>query len=146
MYYKKENVKLYLGDNNDILSRIKTKSIDLIFADPPYFLSGDGITCQSGKMVSVNKAKWDTKTDFATVHKFNKRWIKKCKRVLSDNGTIFISGTYHNIYSIGMALQEVGFTIINNITWKKTNPPPHLACRYFTHSTETIWLGLARFG
>ena len=74
-------------------------------------------------------------------HNFNKKWIKECYRVLKDNGTIWISGTLHNIYSIGMALEEEGFKIINNITWQKTNLPPNLACKTFTHSTETIlWL------
>jgi site-specific DNA-methyltransferase (adenine-specific) len=138
MYYKNKGVKLFHGDSMDILSKIKSRSIDMIFADPPYFLSSGGITCQSGKMTSVDKAEWDKQISLKEKHKFNKRWIKKCKRVLKDDGTIFISGTYHNIYSIGMALEENGFVIMNNITWKKTNPPPNLACRYFTHSTETI--------
>ncbi|MCF7926833.1 MAG: site-specific DNA-methyltransferase [Candidatus Izimaplasma sp.] len=138
MYFKNSYLKLYQGDLNRVLSKIKTNTIDMIFADPPYFLSSDGITCKSGKMKSVNKANWDKTRTLHEKHKFNKRWIRKCKRVLKDNGTIFISGTYHNIYSIGMALEENGFVILNNIVWKKTNPPPNLSCRYFTHSTETI--------
>ncbi|MBS4913228.1 MAG: site-specific DNA-methyltransferase [Veillonella sp.] len=114
----------------------------MIFADPPYFLSNDGITCQGGKMVSVNKGLWDkidgNITSIADKHKFNRRWIRQCKRILKPNGSIWISGTLHNIYSIGMALEQEGYKIINNITWQKTNPPPNLACRCFTHSTETI--------
>lgn len=137
-YYEKENFKLILGDSLEELKKIKSKSIDMIFADPPYFLSGDGITCSSGKMVSVKKGDWDNKIDIKEKHKFNKKWIRLCKRVLKDNGTIWISGTMHNIYSIGMALEEEGFKIINNITWKKLNPPPNISCRTFTHSTETI--------
>jgi len=129
---------LILGDTFEILKNIQTKSIDMIFADPPYFLSGDGITVSSGKMVSVKKADWDKKRDFNSKHKFNKHWIRKCKRVLKDDGTIWISGSMHNIYSIGSALEEEGFKIINNITWVKTNPPPNISCRAFTHSTETI--------
>lgn len=110
----------------------------MIFADPPYFLSNNGVTCQSGKMVSVNKGEWDKKVSLDTMHKYNRKWIKKCKKLLTDDGSIFISGTLHNIYSIGMALVQEGFIILNNITWEKLNPPPNLSCKMFTHSTETI--------
>lgn len=141
IYYEDEASKLILGDTFSLLSKIKKESIDMIFADPPYFLSNDGITCNGGKMVSVNKGSWDTLdvgNNVSEKHKFNRKWIKMCKRVLKPNGTIWISGTMHNIYSIGMALEQEGFKIINNIIWQKTNPPPNLACRCFTHSTETI--------
>jgi site-specific DNA-methyltransferase (adenine-specific) len=137
-YYIKDNTVLINNDSLKIMKRFKRKSIDMIFADPPYFLSGDGITCQSGKMVSVKKGKWDESITIEEKHNFNKKWIKECKKVLKDNGTIWISGTMHNIYSIGMALEEEGFKIINNITWRKLNPPPNISCRTFTHSTETI--------
>ena len=137
-YFSQDNFTLILGDSLEELKKIKSKSIDMIFADPPYFLSGDGITCSGGKIVSVKKGGWDKKIDIKEKHKFNKKWIRLCKRVLKDNGTIWISGTMHNIYSIGMALEEEGFKIINNITWKKLNPPPNISCRAFTHSTETI--------
>lgn len=120
------------------LSQMQSESIDLIFADPPYFLSNDGITCSSGRMVSVNKGEWDSNYTLQQKHDFNKRWLAECYRVLKLSGTIFISGTLHNIYSIGMALEENNFKILNNITWQKTNPPPNLACKCFTHSTETI--------
>ena len=137
-YYETDDFKLLHGDALLLLKKIPKESIDMIFADPPYFLSGDGITCSGGKMVSVNKGKWDEKRNIKDKHKFNKSWIKACKRVLKPNGTIWISGTMHNIYSIGMALEEEGFKLINNITWKKLNPPPNISCRAFTHSTETI--------
>lgn len=141
-FYQTENVQLLLGDTFALLKKLRPASIDVIFADPPYFLSNDGITCRSGKMVSVNKAAWDKVENheslLADKHKFNRRWIRLCKRVLKPSGTIWISGTFHNIFSIGMALEQEGFRIINNITWQKTNPPPNLACRCFTHSTETI--------
>ncbi len=137
-YYEEDNFKLIQGDSLSILKKIEPKSVDMIFADPPYFLSGDGITCSAGKMVSVNKGNWDEKIEIKEKHKFNRKWIKLCKEILKDNGTIWISGTMHNIYSIGMALEEEGFKIINNITWKKLNPPPNISCRAFTHSTETI--------
>jgi site-specific DNA-methyltransferase (adenine-specific) len=110
----------------------------MVFADPPYFLSGGGSTCKAGKRVSVNKGKWDKSTEIEGIHKFNKRWIRLCKRALKECATLWISGTYHNIYSVGLALQELEFKILNNITWQKPNPPPNLSCRYFTHSTETI--------
>ena len=137
-YYEKENFKLIYGDTFKILKKFNGKTLDMIFADPPYFLSNNGITCSGGKMVSVNKGQWDKVYSVKEKHKFNKKWIKECYRVLKDEGTIWISGTLHNIYSVGMALEEEGFKIINNITWQKTNPPPNLACKTFTHSTETI--------
>lgn len=141
-FYEANNVELILGDTFKVLPKLKAESIDMIFADPPYFLSNDGITCKGGKMVSVNKGSWDkigtNETSIDDKHKFNRKWIKLCKRVLKKDGSIWISGTLHNIYSIGMALEQEGFKIINNITWQKTNPPPNLACRCFTHSTETI--------
>lgn len=138
IYYEQEDFKLLHGDALLLLKKIEPKSIDMIFADPPYFLSGDGITCSGGKMVSVNKGKWDEKISIKEKHQFNKKWIKACKNVLKDDGTIWISGTMHNIYSIGVALEEEGFKIINNITWKKLNPPPNISCRAFVHSTETV--------
>ena len=137
-YFETDNLKLIYNDIFKAIKKFEDKSVDMIFADPPYFLSNDGITCSGGKMVSVNKGEWDRTLSIKEKHKFNKKWIKECYRVLKDNGTIWISGTLHNIYSIGMALEEEGFKIINNITWQKTNPPPNLSCKTFTHSTETI--------
>lgn len=137
-YYKNQDFNLILGDSFNELKKIKPKSIDVIFSDPPYFLSGDGISCSGGKMVSVNKGEWDKKVSVQEKHSFNKEWITLCKEILKDDGTIWISGSMHNIYSIGMALEEVGFKIINNITWRKLNPPPNISCRAFVHSTETI--------
>ena len=136
--YCTETELLLSGDTFSLLEQIIPGSIDMVFADPPYFLSNDGITCQAGKMVSVNKGAWDRVDSWEEKHDFNRRWIRLCYNVLAPNGTIWISGTLHNIYSIGLALEQEGFKIINNITWQKTNPPPNLACRCFTHSTETI--------
>lgn len=137
-YFNKKDFKIIKGDSFKVLDKFKPKTFDMIFADPPYFLSNNGITCSNGKMVSVNKGDWDKSLSIKEKHKFNKEWIKKCYRILNDNGTIWISGTFHNIYSIGVALEENNFKILNNITWQKTNPPPNLACKMFTHSTETI--------
>lgn len=137
-YFEDNNSVLYLADTFIALAQMKSQSMDMIFADPPYFLSNDGISCSGGKVVSVNKGEWDKIGSLEEKHEFNRAWIKLCKRVLKPNGTIWISGTLHNIYSVGMALEQEGFKIINNITWQKTNPPPNLACRCFTHSTETV--------
>lgn len=120
------------------LKNISDKTIDLIFADPPYFLSNGGITCTSGKISSVDKAEWDKSKSFIDKYTFTKNWISECRRILKDTGSIFISGTMHNIYLVGVVLEEENFKILNNITWEKTSPPPNLSCRYFTHSTETI--------
>ena len=112
--------------------------VDFIFADPPYFLSNGGVTCQNGKMVKVNKGDWDKSRGADINHAFNIEWLRRCQKILKPNGTIMVSGTLHIIYSIGFAMQQLNMKILNNITWEKPNPPPNLACRYFTHSTETI--------
>lgn len=136
--YKTDQACLIHGDTFAMMDKIQSETVDLIFADPPYFLSHGGISCSGGKQVSVNKGDWDTLDTIAEKHRFNRKWIRRCRRILKSDGSIWISGTLHNIYSIGMALEQEGFKIINNITWQKTNPPPNLACRCFTHSTETI--------
>lgn len=137
-YYKDNVSALFLSDTFTALERMKPECVDMIFADPPYFLSNDGISCSGGKAVSVNKGDWDKIDTLEEKHRFNRDWIRLCKHVLKPNGTIWISGTLHNIYSVGMALEQEDYKILNNITWQKTNPPPNLACRCFTHSTETI--------
>jgi site-specific DNA-methyltransferase (adenine-specific) len=111
---------------------------DMIFADPPYFLSNGGITCHAGKMVKVDKGKWDKSSGVNENHEFNLFWLSRCQKLLKKNGTIWVSGTHHVIYSIGFAMQQLGMKILNDIAWEKPNPPPNLSCRYFTHSTETI--------
>ena len=129
---------LFNGDSFKLLKQFNEKSFDMVFADPPYFLSNGGVSCHSGKQVSVNKADWDKALTVQDKIKFNRKWIKACKRILKDNGSIWISGTFHNIYCVGVALELEGFSIINNITWVKPNPSPNLVCRCFTNSTETI--------
>ena len=139
-YFRDEsdNFVLYHDDCLKVLSGIPSNSIDLIFADPPYFLSNGGITCHAGKMVSVNKGTWDISNGVEKNHEFNKAWLRECQRILTYNGTILVSGTAHIIHSIGHAMQQLGFKLLNDIVWFKINPPPNLSCRYFTHSTETI--------
>lgn len=110
----------------------------MIFADPPYFLSNGGVTCKSGKMVSVSKGTWDESQGVAADLAFTREWLGKCQKLLTADGTIWVSGTRHNIHVIGVAMMELGYKILNDIVWEKPNPPPNLSCRYFVHSTETI--------
>ena len=110
----------------------------MIFADPPYNLSNDGYTVHAGKRVSVNKGDWDKSAGSAKDFEFHLNWIKACKRVLKDDGTIWISGTYHSIYACGYALQLEDFRILNDVAWYKPNAAPNLGCRMFTASHETI--------
>lgn len=137
-YFKIPKFYLYHGDALQVLESVKTNSITTIFADPPYNLSNGGISCQAGKMVSVNKAEWDKSKGFKQDYEFTYQWIEQCKRVLKPEGTIWISGTMHNIYQVGHALQSQGFKILNEIIWYKPNAPPNLACRSFAHAHETI--------
>src|SRR5579863_4432512 len=134
----KHHIRLYHGDCLQILEQIPDNSVDLIFADPPYFLSNGGITCHAGKMVSVHKGDWDKSKGPDANHEFNRAWLAACQRVLKPNGAIWVSGTAHVIHSVGFALQQLGFKLLNDISWVKPNPPPNLSCRYFTHATETI--------
>jgi site-specific DNA-methyltransferase (adenine-specific) len=111
---------------------------DMIFADPPYFLSNGGITCYSGKIAKVDKGNWDKSKGVDENHEFNLTWLSRCQKLLKKDGTIWVSGTHHVIYSVGFAMQQLGMKILNDISWEKPNPPPNISCRYFTHSTETI--------
>jgi site-specific DNA-methyltransferase (adenine-specific) len=110
----------------------------MIFADPPYNLSNDGITCHAGKMVKVNKGDWDKSRGFDEDLKFHEIWISECRRVLKPEGTIWISGTNHSIYQCGYLLQKLRFHILNDIAWFKPNAAPNLACTTFAHSHETL--------
>jgi len=123
----------------DVLIQTYPEGIfDMIFADPPYFLSNGGITCHAGKMVKVDKGEWDKSKGPEWNHEFNLAWLSRCQASLKPNGTLWVSGTHHVIHSIGYAMQQLDMKILNDITWEKPNPPPNLSCRYFTHSTETI--------
>lgn len=135
-------VWLYHANCIEFMDTISAKypegKFDMVFADPPYFLSNGGITCRSGKMVKVDKGQWDKSKGSEINHEFNMSWLSRCQSLLKPNGTMWVSGTHHVIYSVGYAMQQLGMKILNNITWEKPNPPPNLSCRYFTHSTETI--------
>ena len=90
--------------------------------------------------MSVNKGDWDKGKSHQEMMNFNMEWLSLCREKLKDNGTIWISGTYHNIFSVANCLTELGYKILNVVTWAKTNPPPNISCRYFTYSTEfVIW-------
>ena len=137
-YYKAKNFQLYQGDSLDLLKKIPENSIDMIFADPPYFLSSGTFTCQNGKMVSVKKGDWDLSSGLKKNFEFQLGWIKECKRILKPSGTIWISGTYHFIYQCGFALQVSGYHILNDVSWFKPNASPNLSCRFFTASHENL--------
>ena len=138
-YYRSSDRAFTLlnGDCIELLRQFDFK-FDMIFADPPYFLSNGGMSLQSGKMVCVDKGEWDKGGSSDYVDAFNRAWISECRNKLKDNGTSWISGTYHNIFSIAQVLKSLGFKILNVVTWVKTNPPPNISCRYFTFSTEFI--------
>ena len=129
---------LYCGDGLTLMADLPADSVDCIWTDPPYLLSNDGTTCVAGKRVSVNKGEWDRSDGIENDHEFNLAWLGECYRVLKPSGTIWVTGTLHIYLSVGMAMMQLGFRILNDITWEKTNPPPNLGCRCFAHSTETI--------
>ena len=138
-YYKStdKNFCLLKGDSMELLPKINHK-FDMVFADPPYFLSNNGLSIQSGKIVSVNKGKWDKSLGTEHINKFNRQWLSLIRENMKEDATIWISGTMHNIFSVGQILTELDFKILNIVTWQKSNPPPNFSCRYFTHSTEQI--------
>jgi site-specific DNA-methyltransferase (adenine-specific) len=139
-YFCDGNFVLYNADCLNVLSQFPENSVDMIFADPPYFLSSGTFTCQNGKMVSVKKGDWDLSNGLKKNFDFHRLWISACKWVLKPSGTIWISGTYHSIYQCGFALQLEGFHVLNDIAWLKPNAAPNLSCRFFTASHETlIW-------
>jgi site-specific DNA-methyltransferase (adenine-specific) len=136
--FKTNDFALYNEDCLEVMSRFPNNYVDMIFADPPYMLSNNGITCHAGKMVSVNKGKWDKSKGFEEDLAFHEVWISECRRVLKPEGTIWISGTQHSIYQCGFLLQKLSFHILNDIAWFKPNAAPNLACTTFAHSHETL--------
>jgi site-specific DNA-methyltransferase (adenine-specific) len=137
-FFQSTNTIIFNSDCLDILQSFPENSIDMIFADPPYMLSNNGFTCQNGKMVTVNKGRWDKSNGFENDTIFHNEWILACRRVLKPEGTIWISGTYHSIYQCGYLVQKNGFHFLNDIAWFKPNASPNLSCRFFTASHETL--------
>ena len=129
---------LYQGESLALLASMRPESVDCIWTDPPYFLSNDGVTNYGGRRASVNKGAWDRSGGVEEDHTFNLQWLTACRRVLRPTGTIWVTGTLHIYLSVGMAMRQLGFRILNDIIWEKTNPPPNLGCRCFTHSTEIV--------
>lgn len=138
-YYRNNLIQLYTGDSLQLLQNMAEESIDVIIADPPYFLSNNGFTNSGGKKVSVNKGEWDQINEkYSSSEVFNSLFLKEARRVLKPQGTLWVFGSLHNIYEVGYLMKKFDYRILNNITWQKLNPPPNLSCRMFTHSTETI--------
>ena len=141
-YYRSQSgdFSLYHGDLREVIPQLPKRAFDLIFADPPYFLSNGGFSVHAGKCVSVDKGVWDKSQGIAADTAFNHQWIAACREVLAENGTIWVCGTYHNIFSVAQGLTELDFRVLNVVTWQKSNPPPNLSCRTLTHSTEfLVW-------
>ena len=139
-YFSSKNFTLYLDDSLKLLKNFPNNKFNMIFADPPYFLSNGTFSCQNGKMVDVKKGDWDMSNSLEETLQFHKTWLKECKRILKPNGTIWVSGTYHSIYQCGILIQQLGYRILNDIAWFKPNASPNLSCRFFTASHETlIW-------
>ncbi|MFP2958871.1 DNA-methyltransferase [Myxococcus sp. 1LA] len=140
VYKKGEAYTLLHGDSLELMSQFEPQTFDMIFADPPYFLSNGGTTCKGGKRVAVAKGGWDVSRGVEEDHKFTTEWLAACQRLLKPTGTLWVSGTQHVIFNAGFAMQKLGYKLLNTITWFKPNASPNLACRYFTHSTELlIW-------
>ncbi len=139
-YWQSDDEKslLYHGDAFDLMASLQDNSVDCVWTDPPYLLSNDGATCVAGKRVSVNKGAWDRSQGIDSDHEFNRSWLRECHRILKPAGTIWVTGTLHIYLSVGMAMMQLGYRILNDIIWEKTNPPPNLGCRCFAHSTETL--------
>ncbi len=139
-YFSSKNFTLYKDNSLTLLKKFPDNKFNMIFADPPYFLSNGTFSCQNGKMVDVKKGDWDMSNSLKETVEFHKTWLKECKRILKPNGTIWVSGTYHSIYQCGLIIQELGYRILNDIVWFKPNASPNLSCRFFTASHETlIW-------
>lgn len=136
----KKATTLVLGDFFLEIRKIKSESVDFVFADPPYFLSTGGISVSSGKQVSVDKGEWDKPRLDLTPSEFQEKWISEVRRVLSPDGAIVVSGTYHSIFRCGIALEDNGYRILNDIVWFKPNGSPNLSGRRLAASHETlIW-------
>lgn len=130
---------LYKGDCNEVMQTLNSDSIDAIFADPPYFLStGKGTVTINGRPIKFDKGEWDRVRSSQEVHEFNTKWISACRRVLKPNGTIWVSGTYHNIFDVATCLQEQKFKILNIIVWQKSDPPTTFTDQRFNFAAEYI--------
>jgi modification methylase len=139
---------IILGDSLDELKKLPDRSVDLVFADPPYNLQlgGDLLRPDNSKVDAVDDD-WDRFESFETYDVFTKAWLKECRRVLKDDGALWVIGSYHNIFRVGATLQDLGFWILNDIVWRKANPMPNFKGTRFTNAHETlIWATKSRGG
>jgi len=132
-----KEIVLYQGDSMNLIGSVG-EQVDMIFADPPYFLSRNITKCINGTWKSFEKGEWDRATSLDKINRFNKQWLSECRNVLKDNGTIFVSGTYHNIFSVASCMMELGYKILNIICWQKSDAKPTLSRNYFSFTTEYI--------
>jgi site-specific DNA-methyltransferase (adenine-specific) len=138
--YGEPGAIVYRVDCVDLMRLIPAESVDAIFADPPYRLSSGGVTVKSGRLAPVDKGSWDHSMGLAKDHEFNVRWLHAARRALKPDGTLWVTGTHHIIFSLGFALQRLGFRIINSLIWQKPDPVPNALHTAFTHAHETlIW-------
>lgn len=129
--------ELYHSDATEVMNAL-CKKCDVVFADPPYFLSRNQSIKINGEWKSFEKGEWDRVTFLDNINKFNKNWLSICRDVLKDSGTIWVSGTYHNIFSVATCLVELGFKVLNIIVWQKSDAKPTLSRNYFNFTTEYI--------
>lgn len=129
------------GDCRDILATLPDCSVDLIFADPPYNLQLNGpLLRPNNSTVDAVTDSWDKFASFADYDAFTREWLSECRRVLKDNGTLWVIGSYHNIFRVGAALQDLDYWVLNDIIWRKANPMPNFKGKRFTNAHETlIW-------
>jgi modification methylase len=129
------------GDCLEQLRKLPAGSVDLVFADPPYNLQlGGGLTRPDQSVVDGVDDAWDKFDSFAAYDAFTRAWLAECRRVLKPTGTLWVIGSYHNIFRVGTALQDLGFWILNDIVWRKTNPMPNFRGTRFANAHETlIW-------
>jgi len=133
--------KIINGNSLEILKTIPNKTFDLVFADPPYNLQiGKKLKRPDDSKVNGVNDKWDQFKSFGDYDNFCKHWLTECKRILKDHGSIWVIGTYHNIFRLGYHIQNIGFWILNDVIWKKNNPMPNFKGTRFTNAHETlIW-------
>src|SRR5215216_2990749 len=130
-----------VGDCLEELKKLPDRSVDLVFADPPYNLQlgGDLLRPDNSKVDAVDDH-WDQFESFAAYDAFTRAWMAQCRRVLKDDGALWVIGSYHNIFRVGATLQDLGFWILNDIVWRKANPMPNFRGKRFTNAHETlIW-------
>ena len=133
--------KIVNGESLEILKKIPDKSFDLVFADPPYNMQiGENLKRPDDSKVNGVNDKWDQFSNFKHYDDFSKAWLKECKRILKDNGCIWVIGTYHNIFRVGYHIQNLNYWILNDVIWRKNNPMPNFKGTRFTNAHETlIW-------